>query len=225
MPGDFVPVAEETGLIVPLGLWVLNEACRQMREWQRQGVIDSSVTISVNLSGRQFSQADLIEQISSALRESGLRAANLKLEITESMVMENFDTAIDMLTQLRILGVGLSIDDFGTGYSSLSYLHRFPIDTLKIDRSFVTRMANNPENVEIVRTIIMLAQVLGMDVVAEGVETADQLRQLGELGCDYGQGYLFSRPVGAGQAAELLTDEQFSTLTSFREEAESVLAA
>jgi diguanylate cyclase (GGDEF)-like protein/PAS domain S-box-containing protein len=225
MPGDFVPVAEETGLIVPLGLWVLNEACRQMREWQRQGVTDSSVTISVNLSGRQFSQADLIDQIASALRESGLKAGNLKLEITESMVMENFDTAIDMLTQLRILGVGLSIDDFGTGYSSLSYLHRFPIDTLKIDRSFVTQMTDNSENAEIVRTIVTLARSLDMAVVAEGVETADQLRQLGELGCDYGQGYLFSRPVGAGQAAELLTDEQFSTLTSFREEAERVLAA
>ncbi|MFL6255105.1 MAG: putative bifunctional diguanylate cyclase/phosphodiesterase [Pyrinomonadaceae bacterium] len=225
MPGDFVPVAEETGLIVPLGLWVLNEACRQMREWQRQGVTDSSMTMSVNLSGRQFSQADLIEQISSALGESGLKAANLKLEITESMVMENFDTAIDMLTQLRILGVGLSIDDFGTGYSSLSYLHRFPIDTLKIDRSFVTQMTDNSENAEIVRTIVTLARSLDMEVVAEGVETADQLRQLGDLGCDYGQGYLFSRPVGAGQAAELLTDEQFSRLTSYREEAESVLAA
>ena len=225
MPGDFVPVAEETGLIVPLGLWVLNEACRQMREWQRQGVTDSSVTMSVNLSGRQFSQADLIDQISSALRESGLKAVNLKLEITESMVMENFDTAIDMLTQLRVLGVGLSIDDFGTGYSSLSYLHRFPIDTLKIDRSFVTQMTDNSENAEIVRTIVTLARSLDMAVVAEGVETADQLRQLSDLGCDYGQGYLFSRPVGAGQAAELLTDEQFSTLTSFREEAESVLAA
>ncbi|MET0647191.1 MAG: EAL domain-containing protein [Pyrinomonadaceae bacterium] len=224
-PCDFIPVAEETGLIVPLGLWVLNEACRQMREWQRLGLADESVTMSVNLSGRQFSQADLIDQIASALRESGLKAANLKLEITESMVMENFDTAIDMLTQLRTLGVGLSIDDFGTGYSSLSYLHRFPIDTLKIDRSFVTQMTDNSENAEIVRTIVTLARSLDMAVVAEGVETADQLRQLGELGCDYGQGYLFSRPVGAGQAAALLTDEQFSKLTSYREEAESVLAA
>jgi diguanylate cyclase (GGDEF)-like protein/PAS domain S-box-containing protein len=224
-PGDFIPVAEETGLIVPLGLWVLNEACGQMREWQREGLADESVTISVNLSSRQFSQADLIEQISSALRESGLRAGNLKLEITESMVMENIDTAIDMLTQLRGLGVGLSIDDFGTGYSSLSYLHRFPIDTLKIDRSFVTQMTDNSENAEIVRTIVTLARSLGMAVVAEGVETADQLRQLGDLGCDYGQGYLFSRPVGAGQAAALLAGEQFSTLTSCRAEAPRLVAA
>ena len=139
--------------------------------------------------------------------------------------MENFDTAIDMLTQLRVLGVGLSIDDFGTGYSSLSYLHRFPIDTLKIDRSFVTQMTDNSENAEIVRTIVTLARSLDMAVVAEGVETADQLRQLGELGCDYGQGYLFSRPVGSGQAAELLTEEQFSTLTSFRAEAATLVAA
>ncbi|HEX8188043.1 MAG TPA: EAL domain-containing protein [Pyrinomonadaceae bacterium] len=225
MPGDFVPVAEETGLIVPLGLWVLNEACRQMREWQRLGLADEAVTVSVNLSGRQFSQADLIEQISGALRESGLKAANLKLEITESMVMENFDTAIGMLMQLRNLGVGLSIDDFGTGYSSLSYLHRFPIDTLKIDRSFVTQMSDNSENAEIVRTIVTLARSLDMAVVAEGVETADQLRRLGDLGCDYGQGYLFSRPVGAGQAADLLTDEQFSKLTSCGKAAESLVAA
>ena len=225
MPGDFVPVAEETGLIIPLGQWVLNEACRQMREWQRNGFADESVTMSVNLSSRQFSQADLIEQISAGLRESGLKAASLKLEITESMVMENIDTAIDMLMQLRGLGVGLSIDDFGTGYSSLSYLHRFPIDTLKIDRSFVTQMTDNSENAEIVRTIVTLARSLDMAVVAEGVETADQLRQLGELGCDYGQGYLFSRPVGAGQAAELLTDEQFSTLTSYREQAAASLVA
>ncbi|HEX8352756.1 MAG TPA: EAL domain-containing protein [Pyrinomonadaceae bacterium] len=225
MPGEFVPVAEETGLIVPLGLWVLNEACRQVRLWQKQGLAGEGVTVSVNLSSRQFSQADLIEQVSSALRDSGLRASNLKLEITESMVMENIDTAIGMLAQLRALGVGLSIDDFGTGYSSLSYLHRFPIDTLKIDRSFVTQMTDNAENAEIVRTIVTLARSLDMDVIAEGVETREQLRQLGALGCDYGQGYLFSRPVGAGQAVELLVGDEFTGLTSGREEAESVLAA
>ncbi|MFN2414488.1 MAG: putative bifunctional diguanylate cyclase/phosphodiesterase [Pyrinomonadaceae bacterium] len=225
MPGEFVPVAEETGLIVPLGLRVLNEACRQMRSWQKLGLADEGVTMSVNLSSRQFSQADLIEQVSSALRDAGLKAANLKLEITESMVMENVDTAIGMLTQLRNLGVGLSIDDFGTGYSSLSYLHRFPIDTLKIDRSFVAEMTDNAENAEIVRTIVTLARSLDMDVVAEGVETVEQLRHLGALSCDYGQGYLFSRPVGAGQAVELLAGDEFTPLTSVREVAASVLAA
>ncbi|HWW74476.1 MAG TPA: EAL domain-containing protein, partial [Pyrinomonadaceae bacterium] len=138
---------------------------------------------------------------------------------------ENIDTAIDMLAQLRALGVGLSIDDFGTGYSSLSYLHRFPIDTLKIDRSFVTQMTNNNENAEIVRTIVTLARSLDMAVIAEGVETGEQLRQLGDLGCDYGQGYLFSRPVGGAQALELLAGSEFTDLTSNREEAASVLAA
>jgi EAL domain-containing protein (putative c-di-GMP-specific phosphodiesterase class I) len=224
-PSEFIPVAEETGLIIPLGQWVLNEACRQVREWQKLHLADEHVTISVNLSSRQFSQADLIEQVSSALRESGLRPGCLKLEITESMVMENIDTAIDMLMQLRGLGVGLSIDDFGTGYSSLSYLHRFPIDTLKIDRSFVTQMTDNTENAEIVRTIVTLARSLDMDVIAEGVETREQLRQLSALGCDYGQGYLFSRPVGPSQALELLLNVEYSNLTSAQEEAESVLAA
>jgi EAL domain-containing protein (putative c-di-GMP-specific phosphodiesterase class I) len=224
-PGDFISVAEETGLIIPLGQWVLNEACRQMREWQRQGRAGEHVTMSVNLSSRQFSQADLTEQVAAALRETGLRPGNLKLEITESMVMENIDTAIGMLTQLRALGVGISIDDFGTGYSSLSYLHRFPIDTLKIDRSFVTQMTDNTENAEIVRTIVTLARSLDMNVIAEGVETREQLRQLGNLGCDYGQGYLFSRPVGSPQALDLLTGSEFTDLTSGREEAESVLAA
>ncbi|HEX8500509.1 MAG TPA: EAL domain-containing protein [Pyrinomonadaceae bacterium] len=225
MPGEFVPVAEETGLIVPLGVWVLEEACRQMRSWQKLGLAGDGVTVSVNLSSRQFSQADLIEQVSSALREAGLRPGNLKLEITESMVMENVDTAIDMLMQLRDLGVGLSIDDFGTGYSSLSYLHRFPIDTLKIDRSFVTQMTDNAENAEIVRTIVTLARSLDMNVIAEGVETEEQLRRLGSLGCDYGQGYLFSRPVGAGQAVALLAGDEFTQLTSAPSEAEGALAA
>jgi diguanylate cyclase (GGDEF)-like protein/PAS domain S-box-containing protein len=225
MPNEFVPVAEETGLIVPLGLWVLNEACRQMRSWQRLGLAGEHVTVSVNLSSRQFSQADLIEQISSALRDSGLGPESLKLEITESMVMENIDTAIDMLAQLRHLGVGLSIDDFGTGYSSLSYLHRFPIDTLKIDRSFVTQMTDNAENAEIVRTIVTLACSLGMNVIAEGVETREQLSRLSSLGCDYGQGYLFSRPVGAGQAVELLLNDEFTGLTDGCAEAEAVLTA
>ncbi|HST52686.1 MAG TPA: EAL domain-containing protein [Pyrinomonadaceae bacterium] len=225
MPSEFIPVAEETGLIIPLGQWVLNMACRQMREWQKIYRIDKDVTISVNLSSRQFSQADLIEQVSAALCEADLRPASLKLEITESMVMENFDTAIDMLAQLRGLGVGLSIDDFGTGYSSLSYLHRFPIDTLKIDRSFVTQMTDNTENAEIVRTIVTLARSLDMDVIAEGVESCEQLGRLRELGCDFGQGYLFSKAVAPGQALELLLKDEFSNLLSEEEAAAGILAA
>jgi len=225
-PAEFVPVAEETGLIIPLGQWVLGEASRRMRDWQLRGAADAHVTMSVNLSSRQFSQSDLTEQVAGALRESGLSADCLKLEITESMVMENIDTAIEMLRQLRALGVEISIDDFGTGYSSLSYLHRFPINTLKIDRSFVMRMADNTENAEIVRTIVTLARSLQMDVVAEGVETPEQLSRLRSLECDYGQGYLFSRPVDPDRALELLRENSYSTfLNEQEEEARRVLAA
>jgi diguanylate cyclase (GGDEF)-like protein/PAS domain S-box-containing protein len=225
-PAEFIPVAEETGLIIPLGQWVLNEACRQMREWQMRGLPTGQTAISVNLSGRQFSQSDLLEQVGAALRESGLPAGSLKLEITESMVMENVETAIAVLGQLRALGVELAIDDFGTGYSSLSYLHRFPINTLKIDRSFVTRMTDNTENAEIVRTIITLARSLEMDVVAEGVETRAQLRQLRSLDCDFGQGYLFSKPVAAEAILELMRRADYSTLTALETEAgDCVLAA
>jgi EAL domain-containing protein (putative c-di-GMP-specific phosphodiesterase class I) len=184
----------------------LQEACRQMSRWQAEQSVGREVTISVNLSGKQFSQADLMGQVSGALRQTGLAPSNLKLEITESMVMENIETAIDTLGQLRSLGVGLSIDDFGTGYSSLSYLHRFPIDTLKIDRSFVTRMTENSENAEIVRTIVVLAQNLGMDVVAEGVETKEQLGLLRKLGCEHGQGYYFSRPSSEADAERIIAE-------------------
>ncbi|HYE13863.1 MAG TPA: EAL domain-containing protein [Pyrinomonadaceae bacterium] len=223
-PSEFIPVAEETGLIVPLGQWVLGEACRQMRAWQVHHSLDESVTMAVNLSSKQFSQADLLEQISSALRQTGLAPSALKLEITESMVMENIDTAIDTLERLRSLGVELSIDDFGTGYSSLSYLHRFPINTLKIDRSFVTRMSDNAENAEIVRTIITLARSLEMSVVAEGVERMEQLERLKALDCDLGQGFIFSRPVDERQARSLAS-VNFNELIGGREPASVGLAA
>ncbi len=203
-PAEFIPLAEETGLIVPLGLFVLNEACRQMKAWQKVYDLPNDVTMSVNLSGKQFAQADLIGSIKDVLEQTELAAQSLKLEITESIVMHNIETAADSMHQLRALGVTLSIDDFGTGYSSLSYLHRFPISTLKIDRSFVSQMSGNNENTEIVRTIVMLAQNLGMDIVAEGVETQEQLAQLQSFNCEYGQGYLFSRPTNAETAATLL---------------------
>jgi diguanylate cyclase (GGDEF)-like protein/PAS domain S-box-containing protein len=209
-PLDFIPVAEESGQVVAIGQWALREACRQMHEWQEQFPSDPPLFISVNLSSRQFSEPNLIEQVEGILGETGLAPRSLKLEITESVVMENIDTATEMLRQLRGLGVQLSIDDFGTGYSSLSYLHRFPIDTLKVDRSFVMRMADNNENSEIVRTILMLAQNLGMDVVAEGVETREQLALLRKLGCEYGQGYLFSKPVGADGAVKIVAETRAS---------------
>jgi diguanylate cyclase (GGDEF)-like protein/PAS domain S-box-containing protein len=203
-PADFIPVAEETGLIVPVGQWVLREACLQMRRWRNLYSGTSNLSVSVNLSGKQFAQAGLIEQIVQSLNLSGLDPQGLKLEITESVVMENIDTAIAMLARLRSLGIEVSIDDFGTGYSSLSYLHRLPIDTLKIDRSFVGRMNDNNENREIIRTIILLAQNLGKMVVAEGIEVRDQLEQLRSLGCALGQGYFFSRPLAADAASELI---------------------
>ena len=215
-PIDFIPVAEETGLIVHIGEFVLRESCTQMQRWQKMFPSDPPLFISVNLSGRQFAQHDLINEVAYILNETKIEPHTLKLEITESVVMENIETATEMLRQLRALGVQLSIDDFGTGYSSLSYLHRFPIDTLKIDRSFVTRMSENNENMEIVRTIVMLAQNLGMDVVAEGVETNEQLALLRKLGCENGQGYFFSKPVHTDGAEKIIADTYATQTPAFQ---------
>jgi diguanylate cyclase (GGDEF)-like protein/PAS domain S-box-containing protein len=200
-PSEFIPVAEETGLIIPLGRWVLREACRQMRRLQASSAAPSPLSLSVNLSGKQFMQPDLVGQVKQMLCETGFDPRSLHLEITESSVIENTETVTEMLIQLRALGIRLSMDDFGTGYSSLSYLHRFPIHTLKIDRSFVS--GGDGEN-EIVRTIIMLARNMGMDVVAEGIETEEQLAYLKGLKCEYGQGFLFSRPLDLDTACKLL---------------------
>jgi len=205
-PQDFIPVAEEGGQILPIGQWVLQQACAEMRRWQESFPADPPLFVTVNLSAKQFAQADLIDQVKCSLDQSGLDPNCLKLEITESVVMDNIETATAMLFQLRALGVRLSIDDFGTGYSSLSYLHRFPIDTLKIDRSFVTRIVNDKENIEIVRTILMLAENLGMDVVAEGVETQEQMALLRQLFCHSGQGYFFSKPLSVDEAGKMIRD-------------------
>ena len=208
-PMDFIPVAEEGGQIVEIGKWVLREACFQIQRWQEKFPADKPLYMTVNLSARQFTQPDLIDQVSNILAETGVDPAYLKLEITESMVMDDFESAAAMLFQLRALGVRLSIDDFGTGYSSLTYLHRFPIDTLKIDRSFVNCM--DKENMEIVRTILMLAENLGMDAVAEGVETQEQLTLLRSLNCQSGQGYFFSKPLDVA-GAEVIISETYSPL-------------
>ncbi len=205
-PVDFVPVAEETGLIVPIGQWVLNEACAHVRQWQIDSPGHRSLSLSVNLSARQVAQPDLLERIKEALETSKLNPHCLKLEITESVVMENAEAAALMFKQLRLLGVQLSIDDFGTGYSSLSYLHRFPLNYLKIDRSFVMRLTTDNDNA-IVRTISTLARNLGMEVIAEGIETDEQYQQLKMLGCEYGQGYLFSRPVDNDHVPHLLAQD------------------
>jgi diguanylate cyclase (GGDEF)-like protein len=203
-PTEFIPLAEETRLVTEIGGWVLEEACRQTSEWRELIPSQQSLTVSVNLSSKQLTQPGLAERVRRTLRETGLPPHCLKLEITESAVMENAEVAASLLAQLRGLGIQLSIDDFGTGYSSLSYLHRFPVDALKIDRSFVARMTDDGENGEIVRTIVTLASNLGMAVIAEGVETEAQHARLEALGCEYGQGYLYSKPVDAESALALI---------------------
>lgn len=202
-PGEFIPIAEDTGLIIPMDQWVLRESCRQLNEWKERAGRDLELFMSVNLSSKQFSQADLVEQIQKSLQLENFDPHRLKLEITESAIMDNTESAAAMLLRLRELGLQLAIDDFGTGYSSLSYLHRFPMHTLKIDRSFVKAMSDRGE-VEIVRAIITLSKNFGMTVVAEGVETEDQLRLLRELNCDIGQGYFFSRPLTGEDAFRLI---------------------
>lgn len=211
-PSEFIAVAEETGMIVPIGQWVLRESCRQQQIWEtRRRLLDPAnapLTISVNLSCKQFLQPDLVEQVEAALSEAGLPASCLKLEITESHVMQNTDLAIAMMNRLRALGVEFSLDDFGTGYSSLDHLHRLPVSYLKIDRSFVSRMRANGENCEIVQTIIMLAHNFKMKVVAEGIETEWQLAQLRRIGSEFGQGYLFAEPETLEQAENWLMSKK-----------------
>ena len=204
-PAEFIPIAEETGWIVPIGQWVLQEACAQLARWQKSA--ETPLSMSVNLSGKQFSQPDLIELVETTVRESGIAPGSLQLEITESAIMEDAQIVTSRLLQLRKLGVKLGLDDFGTGYSSLSYLHRFPLDTLKIDRSFVARLLEDGENREIVRTIVTLGKNLGMDVVAEGVEEAQQLSDLRDLRCQHGQGYYFARPLPADEAIRVLSEK------------------
>jgi diguanylate cyclase (GGDEF)-like protein len=212
-PKDFIPIAEDTGLIIDIGEKVLREACRQMREWQHEGLVDMSMTMSVNLSNKQFTSLKLEEQIAQILEETDLDPRCLNLEVTETVVTENAESACVMLRQLRALGIHLSIDDFGTGYSSLSYLHRFPVNTLKIDRSFISNMAAGNENSAIVRTIIALADNLGMAVVAEGIETETQREELSASGCESAQGFLFARPAAASAIEELLRLRQRTSLT------------
>jgi diguanylate cyclase (GGDEF)-like protein/PAS domain S-box-containing protein len=202
-PDRFIPLAEDTGLIIPMGMMVLETACRQLRTWRtRSG--DNELAMSVNLSARQFQHPTLVHDIARVLRESNLDPSSLMLEITESIAVRDVASTANILAELKGLGVRLAMDDFGTGYSSLSYLHRFPIDVLKIDRSFVSRLGGAQAHLAIVEAIIALARGLDLGVTAEGIETEEQLTQLCALGCDHGQGYYFARPLAAEAASELL---------------------
>lgn len=206
-PSEFIPVAEETGLIQPLGRWVLREACSEANRWRNKSGA-TACGLSVNLSSKQLSQPDLAAVIAEVLADTGLPAELLQLEITESAILEHPEAAASTLKRLKQLGVRLSIDDFGTGYSSLSYLQRFPIDALKIDRSFVQHLgverAIDGDDARIVRAIVMIGRNLGKQVIAEGVETADQLQLLRDVGCDFAQGYFFSKPVDGAVCQNLL---------------------
>ncbi len=208
-PGAFIPAAEETGLIVPMGSWILAEACSQMHSWHQQFPHAKDLMVSVNLSTKQFNQENLTEEVSAILRATGLDSQCLKLELTESAAMDDVNGAIEQLVKLKSLNLKLSLDDFGTGYSSLSYLHQLPTDTLKVDQSFVGRMNEKTgEDGEIVKTIISLGHQLGMDVIAEGIETAEQLAGLRRLSCNYGQGYFFAKPLPADAAEALIAEDE-----------------
>jgi len=212
-PGDFIGVAEEMGLIVPIGMWVLRTACEQVRRWHLENPEETPLTMSVNISARQFVHDDLVTQVGKILRETQVEPAAIKLEITESVAMGDAERTIKVVNELKKLGLRFSIDDFGTGYSSLSYLRRFPMDTLKIDRSFVSNIDRDPEKREIARTIVGLARNLGMNVVAEGTETLAEVNFLRTLDCEYAQGYYFSRPVDSKQASLLVAEKRIFDLS------------
>lgn len=203
-PIQFIPQAEESGMILPIGDWGLAEACAQIQRWNRDDPHNRSLRVCVNLSARQFARQGLADHVHSLLAKSGTSPSQLGLELTESSLMPNIDTAVEVLNGLRALGVSLLMDDFGTGYSSLNYLHSFPFNILKIDRSFVNRLTEGEQTRQIVRTIIDLARVLEMDVIAEGIETLEQCDVLRKMGCRYGQGFLFARPLPVAQITALL---------------------
>jgi diguanylate cyclase (GGDEF)-like protein/PAS domain S-box-containing protein len=203
-PADFISIAEETGLIIPIGQWVLEEACRQVAAWQVEFPIRSTLMLSVNLSPRQFQQPNLVDQVSCALREAGLAPTWLKLEITEGVIIRDVEATNKTLVELKELAVQIAIDDFGTGYSSLAYLKRLPLDVLKIDRSFISGIGHNPEDTAIVRAIISMAKSLHLSVTGEGIETAEQAALLRGWACELGQGYYFSRPLDTSALTELL---------------------
>jgi diguanylate cyclase (GGDEF)-like protein len=214
-PTEFIPLAEASGLIRPLGAWVLREACRQAAAWQRaNSQRDKPFSLSVNLSGRQLQHAQVVDDVTTALAESGLPPDSLVLEMTESVLMDDSENVLEILRQLKRLGARLAIDDFGTGYSSLSYLHRFPVDILKIDRSFVERLSRTFDNAELAWTVVRLGQSLQLQTVAEGVEDSTQFLALRRMGCDIGQGFYFGRPMEGEELERLLGDELTAARTA-----------
>jgi EAL domain-containing protein (putative c-di-GMP-specific phosphodiesterase class I) len=204
LPADFLGLSEETGLIIPMGQWILREACRQARAWQTESAGMLPLVVSVNLSAGQFEWNSLPDEVATIVRETGLEPGRLQLEISEAVLMRDDPRMLDRLEALKAIGVRLAIDDFGTGYASLSYLKRLPVDCLKIDRSLVKGVAYESEDTAIIRAVASLARSLGIIVTAEGVETHEQLVQLRAVGCDQGQGYFFARPVSADRLPELL---------------------
>jgi EAL domain-containing protein (putative c-di-GMP-specific phosphodiesterase class I) len=196
-PGQFLPIAEETGFIVSLGEWVLREACRQMVEWRERYPNAAGLTISVNISGDQVTRPNFASQVELILRETGLEPTALRLEITETVLLEGAEGTLNTIRHLRSMGIRLEIDDFGTGYSALSYIQRFPVDTIKIDRSFVESIGAPDTNIEFIRSILRFAAGLNLNTIAEGIETEEQMRVLKDLMCPYGQGYFISRPLKA----------------------------
>jgi len=205
-PSDFIAAAEESGLIIPIGQWVLYESCHQMKAWQSQFGTKPSLTMSVNLSSRQFAQPDLVQQIQNVLEETGLPAKNLFVELTETTLIEDMGITSTKISQLHALGVGIDIDDFGTGYSSLSYLRQLPINNLKIDRSFISALGITKSGIPVIRAIIGMANSLDMKVIAEGIETERQVDDLKKLDCDYGQGFLFNEPIDTDTAQNLIKE-------------------
>ncbi len=214
MPAEFIAVADETGLILPMNRQLLRDACLQIRHWQAMFSSDPPLGISVNVTAKQFAQPELASQIGEILQQTGLDPSRVDLEITENTAMDDADRSVVVLSELKALGVRLSIDDFGTGYSSLSRLQHFPVDTLKIDRSFISRMSANHESYEIVRIIVVLAHNLGLSVVAEGIENHEQMDMLQYLGCEVGQGYFFSKPIAADAIEQLLAKQPFTPAVS-----------